>query len=1234
MKYLNGTIQQIRVPTVSKSPNLATGQWPEDKIPHCGPGFVDEFVPCDDHNVFVCKFDAVELGQPAMLSLRADLYVTHNVSTYFKMDEACEATFKDGRAYRFRDMQTLSEPFFVSSLGTESIFWVRSKGQQCTAVTMRPSPANTYQSEAVGVTSTVQMMNWPCNKSLPVLCELDKTYDVTPPPTVTVNSYGSQIIVLNDQILVPSYILKLMTNQSNNMASQTQATNYFNLFCNISSSLNMSQKITLFSNFIPFFTESHIEPGLIPFRWQNMKKLDSEYLDFSMIEFNHYYHCEVNDLNSSTVLQSEHIFVRLSDYEIYSVHISLSNVSNTVVNLELVMLNASLRNQWNAVEPDLLYTTTNPHPEVSKSTSAIVNSTLLQDNTTVTGWPTNFSTAFLVNISTSNTVTSTEFHNRSSSLQAATEVVDSDIKLDLNFLKSALRNLTTLQPQLNFSVRPQLFKKNERKLVMYFYKPFQAGNNFTNMSESLFLNASEKIKQLFKQSGLSQFDSNSVQVYSIDWCWSKEQNDSINNKNYILPKSPANYVWKSPEVCAQGGKPLATVRCEGNKISGLYWGKLEANPLCDYSTSTGNTTNSTLCLQDLSQGITSSNNVEQVIKNASDLVTQLLNENKAIAKDVCYIADILQKSTQISDLSPTVVKNIMQIAATVNYFPSSILEESQGISKATNRILKSTDLLGDLILPSSDSGSNVQRIISGRLGLEVWDLSRNYATEPVVGLKLMANGDSENLKSEDITSLFSELNLNFNELLAAIVLPKTLIERYLNMTANSTVRLAMNIYHDTTLYKASESSQNANKTLNSKVIAAKLLVNGQEITDLGSERVATYFLPNKQFKESVRSNLTSCSYWDFNAYHGAGGWNNTGCTLQPTVEGRDVCFCSHLTNFAVLMSFYDQGSLINENELALTIISIIGLSLSIAGLSLSVMSFIFIKSLHHSRPQQTLFQLSLALISSWIVFLAGITQTSSHAGCIVVAVLLHYFILASFMWMLMEGILQYLLFVKVLNSYFSHYMWKTAIPAWGFPLLPVIITLSIDRNLYKGGSKYCWLSLDAFYYGFAIPVGLIILANIFLFIMVVISLCNRKDMSKYSSVRSNQTLVNIRASFICFCLLGLTWIFGFLAIDDARIVFQYLFCIFNSLQGFVIFMMMTVRDKNVRSFWHSKLSSCLKPSKKRAGASSETSPADSAVDSRTVRSNNTTNINFSNDDYQRVEIMQPHRMDISTPNDD
>ncbi|CAL1531615.1 unnamed protein product [Lymnaea stagnalis] len=275
----------------------------------------------------------------------------------------------------------------------------------------------------------------------------------------------------------------------------------------------------------------------------------------------------------------------------------------------------------------------------------------------------------------------------------------------------------------------------------------------------------------------------------------------------------------------------------------------------------------------------------------------------------------------------------------------------------------------------------------------------------------------------------------------------------------------------------------------------------------------------------------------------------------------------------------------------MTIISIVGLSLSIIGLSLSILSFLLIKLVRQGRPQQTLFQLCLALLMSWVVFLAGVTQTSSHAGCIAVAVLLHYLIMSSFMWMLMEGIMQYLLFVKVMNTYFSHYMWKTSIPAWGLPVIPVAIVLIIDPDLYKGGNKYCWMSLPAFYYSFVIPVGLIVLTNIVIFIVVGVSLCRRKDMSKHTSMSRSQTVVNIRASFICFCVLGLSWIFGFLAIDDARIVFQYMFCISASLQGFVIFAMMTARDKNVRAFWLSKICLCCTRTEKRETGSATKSGA-------------------------------------------
>lgn len=66
-----------------------------------------------------------------------------------------------------------------------------------------------------------------------------------------------------------------------------------------------------------------------------------------------------------------------------------------------------------------------------------------------------------------------------------------------------------------------------------------------------------------------------------------------------------------------------------------------------------------------------------------------------------------------------------------------------------------------------------------------------------------------------------------------------------------------------------------------------------------------------------------------------------------------------------------------------------------------------------------------------VIFLAGMERTESYYGCITVAALMHYFLLVSFMWMLVEGFLQYLRFVRVLGTYVPRFMLKASIPAWG-----------------------------------------------------------------------------------------------------------------------------------------------------------------------------------------------------------
>ncbi|KAK3726294.1 hypothetical protein QZH41_012720 [Actinostola sp. cb2023] len=56
----------------------------------------------------------------------------------------------------------------------------------------------------------------------------------------------------------------------------------------------------------------------------------------------------------------------------------------------------------------------------------------------------------------------------------------------------------------------------------------------------------------------------------------------------------------------------------------------------------------------------------------------------------------------------------------------------------------------------------------------------------------------------------------------------------------------------------------------------------------------------------------------------------------------------------------------------------------------------------------------------------------------------------------------------------------------------------------------------------------------------------------------------IRACITLLPILGLTWFFGILAINKKTIVFEYLFCIFNSIQGVLIFLFYCVGSSEVR----------------------------------------------------------------------
>lgn len=81
---------------------------------------------------------------------------------------------------------------------------------------------------------------------------------------------------------------------------------------------------------------------------------------------------------------------------------------------------------------------------------------------------------------------------------------------------------------------------------------------------------------------------------------------------------------------------------------------------------------------------------------------------------------------------------------------------------------------------------------------------------------------------------------------------------------------------------------------------------------------------------------------------------------------------------------------------------------------------------------------------------------------------------------------------------------------------------------------------------------------------------------KYYVAYTRRAPMLIICNIPCCLIAGLTWTFGYLAIEEGRLAFAYIFTILNSLQGFFIFLMFTLRQKKVRQYWKKLCCKCMR----------------------------------------------------------
>ena len=85
--------------------------------------------------------------------------------------------------------------------------------------------------------------------------------------------------------------------------------------------------------------------------------------------------------------------------------------------------------------------------------------------------------------------------------------------------------------------------------------------------------------------------------------------------------------------------------------------------------------------------------------------------------------------------------------------------------------------------------------------------------------------------------------------------------------------------------------------------------------------------------------------------------------------------------------------------------------------------------------------------------------------------------------------------------------------------------------------------------------------NIVVFILVMRQMMGTKYMQNKTQVEKVRT--GVKASGVILPLLGITWLFGLLSFNSDTIIFKYIFTIFNSLQGLMIFIFHCILNKQV-----------------------------------------------------------------------
>ncbi|XP_041635076.1 adhesion G protein-coupled receptor L3-like [Cheilinus undulatus] len=384
---------------------------------------------------------------------------------------------------------------------------------------------------------------------------------------------------------------------------------------------------------------------------------------------------------------------------------------------------------------------------------------------------------------------------------------------------------------------------------------------------------------------------------------------------------------------------------------------------------------------------------------------------------------------------------------------------------------------------------------------------------------------------------------------------------------NGEIRIAFVLYKHIGVYLSTE---NASMKLGSEAMATNysVIVNSPVITAAINKDSNKVYLSDpviftiRHLQQSEENFNPNCSFWSYSKRSMTGYWSTQDCRLLGTNRTHTTCSCTHLTNFAVLMAHVDVKNTDPVHDMLLDVITWVGILLSLVCLLISLFTFCFFRGLQSDR--NTIHKnLCISLFIAESLFLVGINRGDQPIACAVFAALLHFFFLAAFTWMFLEGVQLYIMLVEVFESEHSRRRYFYMV-GYGVPALIVAVSAAVDYRSY-GTDRVCWLRLDTYFiWSFIGPATLIIMLNVIFLGIALYKMFHHTAILKPDSGCLDNIKSWVIGAIALLCLLGLTWAFGLMYVNESTVVMAYLFTIFNSLQGMFIFIFHCVLQKKVR----------------------------------------------------------------------